>query len=41
MVRNARIGQVEVDPRGRVTLDGEPVESGPADSVSLNRLYFL
>jgi urease subunit alpha len=41
MVRNARIGQVEVDPRGRVTLDGEPVESGPADSVSMNRLYFF
>lgn len=41
MVRNTRLGQVDVDPRGRVSLDGEPVESGPADSVSLNRLYFL
>ncbi|MFF3671935.1 urease subunit alpha [Microtetraspora malaysiensis] len=41
MVRNARLGRVDVDPHGRVSLDGEPVESGPADSVSLNRLYFL
>jgi urease subunit alpha len=42
MVRNTRTGSVRVDPRtGRVTLDGEPVESGPSDSVSLSRLYFL
>ncbi|WP_084958521.1 urease subunit alpha [Thermoactinospora rubra] len=41
MVRNSRLGQVEVDPLGRVTLDGEPIGSEPADSVSLNRLYFL
>jgi urease subunit alpha len=39
---NSRTGQVDVDQRtGLVTLDGEPVRSGPADSVTLNRLYFL
>ncbi|MDT9680485.1 urease subunit alpha [Streptomyces sp. TRM76323] len=39
---NSRIGEVAVDARtGLVTLDGEPVRSEPADSVSLNRLYFL
>jgi urease subunit alpha len=33
---------VDVDGRtGLVTLDGEPIRSEPADSVSLNRLYFL
>jgi urease subunit alpha len=26
---------------GLVTLDGEPLHSEPAESVSLNRLYFL
>jgi urease subunit alpha len=39
---NSRIGEVAVDARtGLVTLDGDPVRSEPADSVSLNRLYFL
>ncbi|MFE2043308.1 urease subunit alpha [Streptomyces sp. NPDC059477] len=40
--RNTRTGAVDVDQRtGLVTLDGEPLRSAPADSVSLNRLYFL
>ncbi|MER6538652.1 urease subunit alpha [Streptomyces sp900105755] len=40
--RNSRTGAVDVDQRtGLVTLDGEPIHSEPADSVSLNRLYFL
>ncbi|GAA2512695.1 urease subunit alpha [Streptomyces longisporus] len=39
---NSRTGAVDVDQRtGLVTLDGEPIRSQPADSVSLNRLYFL
>jgi urease subunit alpha len=39
---NSRIGDVAVDGRsGLVTLDGDPVRSGPAESISLNRLYFL
>ncbi|WEO95105.1 urease subunit alpha [Streptomyces sp. FXJ1.172] len=39
---NTRIGAVDVDRRtGLVTLDGDPLRSAPADSVSLNRLYFL
>ncbi|MFI6497854.1 urease subunit alpha [Nonomuraea typhae] len=41
LVRNSRLGRVRVDPHGLVTLDGDPVRSQPADSVSLNRLYFL
>lgn len=42
MVRNARLGRVEVAPAtGLVTLDGEPVTSPPADAVPLSRLYFL
>ncbi|MER7582752.1 urease subunit alpha [Kitasatospora sp. NPDC097691] len=42
MVRNTRLGDVLVDPRnGLVTLDGTPLRSEPADSVPLNRLYFL
>jgi urease subunit alpha len=42
MLRNARTGQVDVHPgSGLVSLDGEPLCSGPADSISLNRLYFL
>ncbi|WP_250573244.1 urease subunit alpha [Nonomuraea sediminis] len=41
LVRNARLGHVEVDPYGLVTLDGDPLHAEPADSVSLNRLYFL
>ncbi|MFD0317453.1 urease subunit alpha [Streptomyces flavalbus] len=40
--RNSRTGAVDVDQRtGLVTLDGEPLRSEPADSVALNRLYFL
>ncbi|MEV5534737.1 urease subunit alpha [Streptomyces prunicolor] len=39
---NSRTGAVDVDQRtGLVTLDGEPVRSEPAESVALNRLYFL
>ncbi len=39
---NSRTGEVDVDGRtGLVTLDGEPLRSEPAESVSLNRLYFL
>nr|WSW47358.1 urease subunit alpha [Streptomyces sp. NBC_01001] len=42
MVRNARTGTVDVHPgTGLVSLDGEPLVSAPADSVSLSRLYFL
>ncbi|MCZ7416336.1 MULTISPECIES: urease subunit alpha [unclassified Streptomyces] len=42
LVHNARIGHVNVNERtGLVTLDGEPLSSEPAESVSLNRLYFL
>ncbi|MFJ9373681.1 urease subunit alpha [Streptomyces sp. NPDC101455] len=39
---NSRTGAVDVDQRtGLVTLDGEPLRSEPAESVSLTRLYFL
>nr|BFE80722.1 hypothetical protein GCM10020093_033230 [Planobispora longispora] len=41
MVRNSRLGSVQVDALGRVSLDGEEIRSAPADSVSLSRLYFL
>ncbi|MFE2512955.1 urease subunit alpha [Streptomyces naganishii] len=42
LLLNSRTGSVDVDQRtGLVTLDGEPVRSEPAESVSLNRLYFL
>ncbi|QMU80164.1 urease subunit alpha [Streptacidiphilus sp. PB12-B1b] len=42
MIRNHRLGAVDVDTRtGLVSLDGEPLRSEPADSVSLSRLYFL
>lgn len=41
MVLNDRLGHVDVDAQGRVSLDGEIVESNPAESVSLSRLYFL
>ncbi|MFJ8429865.1 urease subunit alpha [Kitasatospora sp. NPDC094019] len=41
LVRNARTGRVDVTETGLVSLDGEPVRSEPADSVSLSRLYFL
>jgi urease subunit alpha len=33
---------VRVEPSsGQVTIDGEPIGSEPAESVSLSRLYFL
>ncbi|MEU9063677.1 urease subunit alpha [Streptomyces sp. NPDC048430] len=39
---NSRTGTVGVDGEtGLVTLDGDPVRSPAAESVSLNRLYFL
>ena len=42
MIHNRRTGRVDVDRRtGLVTLDGDSLYSEPADSVSLNRLYFL
>ncbi|MER6105743.1 urease subunit alpha [Streptomyces sp. NPDC001832] len=42
LLHNSRTGEVAVDARsGLVTLDGEPLRCEPADSVSLNRLYFL
>ena len=42
MVRNDRAGAVRVDPATHaVTLDGAPVSSRAAETVSLNRLYFL
>ncbi len=42
MIRNDRLGQVQVNAASAlVTLDGDPLESQPAESVSLSRLYFL
>ena len=41
LVMNDRLGTVDVDPAGHVTLDGEPVYVDPADEVPLSRLYFL
>ncbi|SEL78194.1 amidohydrolase family protein, partial [Streptacidiphilus jiangxiensis] len=42
MLRNHRLGAVDVNPTtGLVTLDGDPLQSEPADSVALSRLYFL
>jgi urease subunit alpha len=41
MVRNARLGHVDVAAHGAVRLDGDLLESAPAESVSLSRLYFL
>ncbi len=42
MLRNDRLGEVRVAPTtGQVTLDGEPIDSPPAETVSLSRLYFL
>ncbi|GAA3447673.1 urease subunit alpha [Planomonospora venezuelensis] len=41
MIRNSRLGSVQVDALGRVSLDGEELRSAPADAVSLSRLYFL
>jgi urease subunit alpha len=42
MLRNDRLAEVRVEPTsGQVTIDGEPIGSEPAESVSLSRLYFL
>ena len=42
MHRNHRLGHIDVHPTtGLVTLDGEPLQSHAADTVSLSRLYFL
>jgi urease subunit alpha len=42
LVRHGRIGTTEVDPRtATVSFDGEVLTAPPAQSVSLNRLYFL
>ena len=41
MIRNARLGHVDVAAHGAVRLDGDLLESAPAESVSLSRLYFL
>jgi urease subunit alpha len=42
MLRNDRLAEVRVDAAtGRVTMDGDPIGSEPAESVSLSRLYFL
>ncbi|MFE0423873.1 urease subunit alpha, partial [Streptomyces sp. NPDC058953] len=42
LLLNNRVGDVGVDARtGLVTLDGDPIRSEAAESVSLNRLYFL
>lgn len=42
MLRNNRLAEVRVNAAtGQVTLDGEPIGSQPAESVSLSRLYFL
>lgn len=42
LIHNSRTGSVGVDAdSGLVTLDGDPLRSEPADSVTLNRLYFL
>jgi urease subunit alpha len=42
MLLNDRLAEVRVEPSsGQVTIDGEPIGSEPAESVSLSRLYFL
>ena len=42
MVRNDRLGEVRVAyDTGQVTLDGNPIGSRPAETVSFSRLYFL
>jgi len=42
MLRNARVADVRVDPAtGHVEVDGDPISSEPADTVSLSRLYYL
>lgn len=41
MIANRRVAQVSVGPDGRVEMDGAPVSSDPAETVSLSRMYFL
>jgi urease subunit alpha len=42
MIRNTRQGHVHVNATSaQVTLDGDLIESRPADSVALSRLYFF
>ncbi len=42
MVRNATTGETTVDPAGaQVRFDGAALTTAPAESISLNRLYFL
>jgi urease subunit alpha len=42
LLLNSRLGDVSVDGHtGLVSLDGDPIRSEPAESISLNRLYFL
>jgi urease subunit alpha len=42
MIRNTRLGLVHVDTAtAQVTLDGDLIESPPAETVALSRLYFL
>ncbi|QDY80296.1 urease subunit alpha [Streptomyces qinzhouensis] len=42
LLLNSRLGDIQVDGRsGLVTLDGAPLRSEPADTVSLSRLYFF
>ncbi|MFZ9483886.1 MAG: amidohydrolase family protein, partial [Ilumatobacteraceae bacterium] len=41
LVLNDRLGSVTVTPDGVVSLDGEVVDSDPADTVPLSRLYFF
>ncbi len=42
MVLNSRVADVTVDTStGAVEVDGDPISSPPADSVSLARLYYL
>jgi urease subunit alpha len=41
MIDNNRLAEVRVSAEGQVSLDGDPIGSDPADSVSLSRLYFL
>jgi urease subunit alpha len=42
MLRNDRTADVRVEAStGRVSLDGTPLSSPPADATPLSRLYFL
>ena len=42
MVRNSTVGQTTVDATGgRVHFEGAELIAAPAESIVLNRLYFL